>query len=45
VEGKRIREVPINLGVYDCPLSAHAGRHELFTFIENMNPATMRSKA
>lgn len=37
-EGKKIREVPINLGVYDNPLSAHAGRSELFTFIENMNP-------
>lgn len=38
-EGKKPREVPINLGVYDTPLSAHAGRHELFDFIEKMNPA------
>jgi len=38
-EGRKVRMVPINLGVYDTPLSAHAGRHELFKFIENMNPA------
>jgi len=38
-EGKKAREVPINLGVFDTPLSAHAGRHELFDFIERMNPA------
>jgi putative mRNA 3-end processing factor len=37
-EGKKIKQIPINLNVFYEPLSAHAGRNELFYFIEKMNP-------
>ncbi|MCS7109534.1 MAG: hypothetical protein NZ903_01925 [Candidatus Micrarchaeota archaeon] len=38
-EGKSEKEIPINLNVFYEPLSAHAGRNELFTFIEKTNPS------
>ena len=38
-EGGKTKMIPINLDVKYEPLSAHAGRSELFSFIEKMNPA------
>ncbi len=38
-EGGKVKMIPINLEVKYEPLSAHAGRSELFSFIEKMNPA------
>ncbi|MEM4589722.1 MAG: MBL fold metallo-hydrolase RNA specificity domain-containing protein [Candidatus Micrarchaeia archaeon] len=37
-EGGKTKEVPINLNVFYEPLSAHAGRNELFKFIETIEP-------
>lgn len=38
-KGGSEKHVPINLSVFYEPLSAHAGRDELFTFIEKVNPS------
>jgi len=37
-EGGKTKNIPINLSIFDEPLSAHAGRSELFSFIEKMAP-------
>jgi len=37
-EGEKTKDIPINLNVFYEPLSAHAGRNELFEFIEKTNP-------